>query len=69
MRDAYGHLKVIGYLPTAAPLLVKAGVDGKPDNDPGLVAFDPAAPDLDAFLERAAAGRIWGREPWIHPVP
>ncbi|MBV9509312.1 MAG: catalase [Caulobacteraceae bacterium] len=66
-RDAYGHLKVIGYLPTAAPLLVKGGIDGRPDNDPGLV--DLEAGGIDAFLERAAAGRIWNREPWVRQIP
>jgi catalase len=67
VRDAYGHLKVIGYTPTAAPMLVKAGVDGKPDTDPGLIAMDASA--IDRFLERAAAGRVWDREAWVRPTP
>ncbi|HEX4199674.1 MAG TPA: catalase [Caulobacteraceae bacterium] len=68
LRDAYGHLKVIGYLPAAAPMLVKAGIDAKPDNDPGLVPIEPGA-GVDGFLQRAAAGRIWAREAWVRLVP
>jgi catalase len=67
LRDAYGHLKVIGYLPSVAPMLVKAGIDAKPDNDPGLVSLELSSPQ--DFLERAAAGRIWAREPWVRLVP
>lgn len=67
VRDAYGHLKVIAYLPTAAPMLVKAGIDAKPDNDPGLVSF--AQTSVDDFIARAADGRIWAREPWVRRVP
>jgi catalase len=67
LRDAYGHLKVIGYLPSVAPMLVKAGIDAKPDNDPGLVSLELSS--VDDFLERAAAGRVWVREPWVRLVP
>jgi catalase len=67
LRDAYGHLKVIGYLASAAPMLVKAGIDANPDNDPGLAPLDLASPQ--EFTDRAAAGRIWAREPWVRPVP
>jgi catalase len=67
LRDAYGHLKVIAYLPTAAPLFVKGGIDAKPDNDPGLVSFGQSA--IADFIERAANGRIWTREPWVRLVP
>jgi catalase len=67
LRDAYGHLKVIGYLPTVAPMMVKAGIDAKPDNDPGLVSLELSS--VDDFLTRAAAGRVWEREPWVRLVP
>ena len=67
LRDAYGHLKVIGYLPSVAPMLVKAGIDAKPDNDPGLVSFELSS--VDDFIARAAAGRIWDREHWVRLVP
>jgi catalase len=67
VRDAFGHLKVIAYLPTAAPLFVKGGLsDATPDGDPGLIAL-PAAP-LEAFIQAAARGRIWAREARVRKV-
>ena len=68
VRDAFGHLKVIGYLPAAAPLFVKGGVnDAAPDTDAGLIAF-PASSVKD-FVAAASAGRIWAREPMVRPMP
>ena len=67
VRDAFGHLKVIAYLPTAASLFVKGGLtDATPDTDPGLIAL-PAA-SIDDFVQAAAQGRIWGREPQVRKV-
>ena len=68
LRDAFGHLKVIGYLPSAAPLFVKGGVnDAAPDTDAGLIAFPNAT--VDDFVVAAAAGRIWAREAMVRPLP
>ncbi|MDP1598509.1 catalase [Phenylobacterium sp.] len=67
LRDAYGHLKVIGYLPTIGPMLVKAGIDANPDNDRGLISFETAS--IDAFIAQAADGRIWEREAWVRLTP
>ena len=68
LRDAFGHLKVIGYLPAAAPLFVKGGVnDASPDTDEGLIAF-PAA-TVDDFIKAASGGRIWARETMVRPMP
>ena len=68
LRDAFGHLKVIAYTPTAAPLLVKAGMpEANPDNDPGMISLAGSTPD--DFVTAAAAGRIWGREPYVRDVP
>ena len=47
--------------------MVKAGIDAKPDNDPGLVSLALSSPQ--DFLDRAAGGRIWVREPWVRRVP
>ncbi|MEI9964789.1 MAG: catalase [Caulobacteraceae bacterium] len=67
VRDAFGHLKVIAYLPTAAPLFVKGGLtDATPDSDPGLIAL-PAA-SVGDFVQAAAAGRVWAREPQVRKV-
>jgi catalase len=67
LRDAYAHLKVIGFLPSAAPLLVKGGLsDANPDNDPGLISL--ASSSAEEFVAAAAGGRIWAREPNVRPV-
>ena len=67
VRDAFGHLKVIAYLPTAAPLFVKGGLmDATPETDPGLIAL-PAA-SIDDFVRVAAEGRVWAREPQVRTV-
>jgi len=68
LRDAFGHLKVIGYTPEAAPLLVKAGMpEANPDNDAGMVDLAAMAPG--DFIKTAAAGRIWDREPYVREIP
>jgi catalase len=67
LRDAYGHLKVIAYLPTAAPLFVKGGIsDRNPDNDVGLISL--ATKTVDDFIATASTGRIWAREPTVRLV-
>jgi len=58
IRDAYGHLKVIGHLPAAQPLLDRAAVTA----DAGVIPI-PGVEALRDFVERAKAGRIWDREP------
>jgi catalase len=68
LRDAFGHLKVIAYTPTAAPLLVKAGMpEANPDNDAGMISLAGSAPE--DFVTAAAAGRIWDREQYVRDVP
>jgi catalase len=67
LRDAYGHLKVIAYLPTAAPMFAKAGMsDANPDNDAGLVPLGLRS--VNDFIGTAANGRIWAREPRVRLV-
>jgi len=68
VRDAFGHLKVIAYTITAAPLLVKAGMpEATPDTDLGLVALGQSS--VADFIKAAAAGRIWSREPFVREIP
>ena len=62
IRDAYGHLKVIGVLPTAERLLERAGL--APDR--GIVEI-VGAKEIDLFIEAARAGRVWEREPGVRP--
>jgi catalase len=67
VRDAFGHLKVIAYLPSAAPLFVKGGLsDANPDADAGLINLPKAA--VADFIAAAERGRIWAREPLVRKV-
>ena len=61
VHDAFAHLKVIGFTLEAEPLLNAAGVV----HDEGIVALSDAA---DVFVEAAANGRIWAREPGVRTV-
>jgi catalase len=58
LRDAFGHLKVIGMVEAAALLLERAGIEA----DAGIVAVD-AAKGVNGFITAAKNGRIWDREP------
>ncbi|ADV84686.1 catalase [Terriglobus saanensis] len=63
VHDAFSHLKVIGATPESEILLDKAGVLA----DAGVVLIsegDSAQP----FIERAALGRIWDREPSVRTI-
>jgi len=59
IRDAFGHLKVIGIVPAAAPLLEAAGIEP----DAGVVTIDGGAKGITAFITAAKNGRVWDREP------
>ncbi len=56
-KDAFGHLKAIGYSEEAKPLLDKAGVE----EDDGVVALGKGT---EAFLAPART-RQWAREPEV----
>jgi catalase len=62
LRDAFGHLKVIGHDETAAPLLEKAAVPADADN--GVVALGGRSGPA-AFIKAAKQQRIWEREPTL----
>jgi catalase len=66
VRDAFGHLKVIGYAEAAAPLFAKAGIPTGA-KDPGLIAVDGAKGEA-AFIAHAKEGRVWAREPEVRTV-
>ena len=67
LRDAYGHLKVIAYVPAAAPLLVKAGLShANPDVDRGLIALSSSS--AGDFVKAAAGGRVWEREAMVRMI-
>ncbi|MET0544762.1 MAG: catalase [Caulobacterales bacterium] len=59
-KDAFGHLKAIGFTPEAVPLLDKAGVA----KDAGIVDLSAGA---ESFLKPAAT-RQWDREPKVRTL-
>ncbi|RYD49232.1 MAG: catalase, partial [Verrucomicrobiaceae bacterium] len=63
VRDAFGHLKVIGYSVEAAPLLDVAGV--VPDD--GTILLD-GAKGIKEFISTARGGRRWEREPTLRSI-
>jgi len=58
VRDAYGHLKVLGHTSAAADLLAAAGVE----TDDGVIAVDDKD-SIRRFVAQAKNGRRWEREP------
>jgi catalase len=59
IRDAFGHLKVIGHSPEAASLFAKAGIADSLDD--GVIALaTPAA--VKRFVDAAKKQRVWERE-------
>ena len=60
VRDAFGHLKVIGFTKAAQALLDAAGV--RPDE--GVVAVD-GGKGVAGFINAAKGLRIWPREPTL----
>jgi catalase len=66
VRDAFGHLKVIGYTAAARPLLAKAGIEVA-EADRGLVALDGPRGEA-AFVSQAKKGRVWEREAGVRTV-
>jgi catalase len=58
LRDAFGHLKVIGVLESSLGLAEEAGLE----EDEGVIEMDGAG-DIATFIKAAKNGRIWDREP------
>ncbi|MCW1885049.1 catalase [Luteolibacter flavescens] len=63
VRDAFGHLKVIGYTIEAAPLLEAAGVA----HDDGTVLIE-SPKTLKSYVAAARDGRRWDREPSLRSI-
>jgi catalase len=61
VRDAFGHLKVIGHADAASALLEAAGVAAAADAGVVPLGRDGAA----KFIEAAKRHRIWDREPKV----
>jgi catalase len=60
VRDAFGHLKVIGTMEAAGPILEKAAVE----EDDGVVDLAGRG-GVKAFIDAAKRQRIWAREPTL----
>ena len=59
IRDAFAHLKVIGYTAAAKPLFEKAGIAD--DLDEGVIELDARA-SIRQYIEAAKQQRVWDRE-------
>ncbi|TWT98740.1 catalase [Neorhodopirellula pilleata] len=59
VRDAFGHLKIIGYIQSATTLFDKASV--ATDADEGVI--DVTGAKLSQMIDVAKRHRIWDREP------
>jgi catalase len=66
LSNAFNHLKVIGYIPPAKPLLQRAGItDALIDG--GVVKLT-GADAIGAFITAAKKTRIWDREPKVRTI-
>jgi catalase len=63
VRDAFAHLKVIGFVSTASPLLDAASVQA----DAGVLAVGDRK-SLANYISTAKAGRRWEREPTLRSI-
>ena len=59
VRDAFGHLKVIGHRAAAQPLFAKAGLAD--DLDEGVIELS-ARSSVGQYIEAAKQQRVWDRE-------
>ena len=64
LRDAFGHLKAIGYNEESLPLFAKASI--KPDAKLGVVSLDNGRGPRRLHC-RAKKHKIWDREKLVNP--
>jgi len=62
LRDAFAHLKAIGFNEAAEPLFDKSGLD---HGAPGVVQIDGKG--LTAFVDAPKKHRIWDRDELVNP--
>lgn len=67
VRDAFAHLKTIGFTTNTARLFEKAGLD-MDGLDDACVTLTKAS-DADGFIKTASNGKFWAREPLVRPLP
>ena len=63
LRDAFAHLKAIGFTAVSAPLFDKAGLDA---SAPGVVPLEGKG-GLDGFIAVAKKHKIWDRDSLVNP--
>ncbi len=63
VRDAHGHLKVVGINAAGKTVFNKAGLQ----EDGGIITLETFK-DVPSFVTKAKAGRIWDREPKVRPA-
>ncbi|MBV9990551.1 MAG: catalase [Alphaproteobacteria bacterium] len=67
VRDAFAHLKTIGFTGNLAELFTKAGL-AQEDLDEACIPLSKRA-DAGQFVDTAANGKFWAREPKVRPLP
>ena len=67
VRDAYAHLKTIGFTANTVQLFLKAGLD-KNALDEACVRLTKSS-DGKTFIDEAMEGKFWPREPAVRPLP
>lgn len=67
VRDAYAHLKVIGFTAYTKRLFAKAGLNEDAFDEACMQLNKPS--DAAAFIDKASQGKFWPREPSVRPLP
>ncbi|HWG11547.1 MAG TPA: catalase [Rhodanobacteraceae bacterium] len=67
VKDAFAHLKVIGFSPNTNLLFQKAGLDAKALDEACVGLTKPT--DATVYISRASRGKFWPREPAVRPLP
>jgi catalase len=67
VRDAYSHLKVIGFTAYTKQLFAKAGLSEDSFDEACLQLTNHS--DAAAFIRKASEGKFWPREPSVRPLP
>jgi len=67
VRDAFAHLKVIGFTANTEQVFAKAGLDENSFDDACFQLTKTS--DAGAFINKASKGKFWPREPSVRPLP
>jgi catalase len=67
VRDAFSHLKTIGFTANTQQLFAKAGLDQDSFDEACIQLTKPS--DAAVFIDKASKGKFWPREPSLRPLP